>query len=87
MPGGFIAGIVAAILLATFFVTSADSASTVMGSMSQNGASTAKPWLSAAWGALTALVGLTLLLANEDALSNLQNVTIVAALPFSLSAL
>ena len=82
MPGGFVAGIVAAILLATFFITSADSASTVMGSMSQNGASTAKPWLSAAWGALTALVGLTLLLANEDALSNLQNVTIVAALPF-----
>ena len=82
MPGGFVAGIVAAVLLATFFVTSADSASTVMGSMSQNGASTAKPWLSAAWGALTALVGLTLLLANEDALSNLQNVTIVAALPF-----
>ena len=82
MPGGFVAGIVAAVLLATFFVTSADSASTVMGSMSQNGASTAKPWLSAAWGGLTALVGLTLLLANEDALSNLQNVTIVAALPF-----
>ena len=82
MPGGFVAGIVAAILLATFFVTSADSASTVMGSMSQNGAATAKPWLSAAWGGLTALVGLTLLLANEDALSNLQNVTIVAALPF-----
>ena len=82
LPGGFIAGIVAAILLATFFITSADSASTVMGSMSQSGATTAKPWLSAVWGVLTAAVGLTLLLSSEDSLSNLQNVTIVAALPF-----
>ncbi|WP_349018380.1 BCCT family transporter [Corynebacterium striatum] len=82
LPGGFIAGIIAAILLATFFITSADSASTVMGSMSQNGASNAKPWLSAAWGVATAAVGLTLLLADENSLSNLQNVTIVAALPF-----
>lgn len=82
LPGGFIAGIIAAILLATFFITSADSASTVMGSMSQNGASNAKPWLSAAWGVATAAVGLTLLLADEDSLSNLQSVTIVAALPF-----
>ncbi|KXU18530.1 glycine/betaine ABC transporter [Corynebacterium sp. HMSC06D04] len=82
LPGGFIAGIIAVILLATFFITSADSASTVMGSMSQNGASNAKPWLSAAWGVATAAVGLTLLLADEDSLSNLQNVTIVAALPF-----
>ena len=82
LPGGFVAGIVAALLLATFFITSADSASTVMGSMSQSGATTAKPWLSAAWGVLTAAVGLTLLLSSEDSLSNLQNVTIVAALPF-----
>lgn len=82
LPGGFIAGIVAALLLSTFFITSADSASTVMGSMSQSGATTAKPWLSATWGVLTAAVGLTLLLSSEDSLSNLQNVTIVAALPF-----
>lgn len=81
-PGGFAFGIVAMILLSTFFITSADSASTVMGSMSQNGSADAKPWLSAAWGVLTAVVGLTLLLTNEDALSNLQNVTIVAASPF-----
>ncbi|OFN42298.1 glycine/betaine ABC transporter [Corynebacterium sp. HMSC072G08] len=84
MPGGFIAGIVAVILLATFFITSADSASTVMGSMSQNGATDAKPWLSAAWGALTAAVGLTLLLSNPDSLSNLQSITIVVASPFLL---
>ena len=87
MPGGTIAGYVAMLLLATFFITSADSASTVMGSMSQNGLATAKPTLSAAWGALTALIGLMLLLSGESstdrsALSNLQNVTIIAASPF-----
>ena len=70
------------ILLATFFITSADSASTVMGSLSQNGATDAKRWLTAAWGVLTAAVGITLLLTDEDALNNLQNVTIVAAAPF-----
>ncbi|WP_300917893.1 BCCT family transporter [Corynebacterium stationis] len=81
-PLGSIAAIVGMILLATFFITSADSASTVMGSMSQNGRSDATPWLSAIWGVLTAAVGLVLLLTGEDALNNLQNVTIVAASPF-----
>ncbi|APT92956.1 glycine/betaine ABC transporter [Corynebacterium phocae] len=83
-PGGFVAGIIAVILLSTFFITSADSASTVMGSMSQNGAVNAKPWLSAIWGCLTAAVGLTLLLSGEDVLGNLQTVTIVVASPFLL---
>ncbi len=81
-PMGSIAAVVGMILLATFFITSADSASTVMGSMSQNGRSDATPWLSAIWGVLTAAVGLVLLLTGEDALNNLQNVTIVAASPF-----
>lgn len=83
LPGGAIVGIIAMILLATFFITSADSASTVMGTMSQFGRSDARPAVSAIWGLLTALIGLTLLIsAGEDALSNLQNVTIVAATPF-----
>lgn len=84
MPGGTIAGLVAMVLLGTFFITSADSASTVMGSMSQRGRATASPWLSALWGLLTAVIGLTLLLTGEDgaALHNLQSVTIIAASPF-----
>lgn len=82
LPLGAITSLVAMILLATFFITSADSASTVMGSLSQNGATDAKRWLTAAWGVLTAAVGITLLLTDEDALNNLQNVTIVAAAPF-----
>lgn len=82
LPLGAITSVIAMILLATFFITSADSASTVMGSMSQNGRADATPWLSAAWGVLTAAVGLVLLVTDEDSLNNLQNVTIVAASPF-----
>src|SRR5699024_2975766 len=81
-PMGSIAAVVGTILLATFFITSADSASTVMGSMSEDRRSDATPWLSAIWGVLTAAVGLVLLLAGEDALNSLQNVTIVTASPF-----
>ncbi|MCT1450189.1 BCCT family transporter [Corynebacterium sp. p3-SID1194] len=83
LPGGFLMGIVALILLSTFFITSADSASTVMGSLSQNGKTDAKPMLTGMWGLATAAVGLTLLIAGGDeALSSLQNVTIAAATPF-----
>ncbi len=83
LPGGFYFGIFAVILLGTFFITSADSASTVMGSISQGGRATATPWLSGMWGVLTAAIGLTLLISGGDtALSNIQNVTIVAATPF-----
>ncbi|MFP7366502.1 glycine betaine transporter BetP [Corynebacterium callunae] len=83
LPGGQVAGIVAMILLSTFFVTSADSASTVMGTMSQRGSLDANKWVTASWGLATAAIGLTLLLSGGDnALSNLQNVTIVAATPF-----
>nr|WP_316932488.1 BCCT family transporter [Corynebacterium poyangense] len=83
LPAGTIFGVVAMVLLATFFVTSADSASTVMGSLSQRGRQNATPWVSATWGIITALIGLTLLVSGGDeALSNLQNVTIIAASPF-----
>ena len=83
LPGGFFFGIIAVVLLSTFFITSADSASTVMASISQGGRSSASPWLAGIWGLLTASIGLTLLVSGGDgALSNIQSVTIVAATPF-----
>ena len=83
LPGGHLMGLFALILLATFFITSADSASTVMASMTQSGKSEAKPWLAAVWGLATAFIGLTLLISGgSDALNSLQSVTIVAATPF-----
>ena len=83
LPGGYVMGVFALILLGTFFITSADSASTVMASMTQSGKTEAKPWLAAMWGLATAFVGLTLLISGgSDALNSLQSVTIVAATPF-----
>jgi len=83
LPGGYFMGIFAVILLGTFFITSADSASTVMASLSQNGQTNAKPWLAALWGMATVAVGLTMLtMGGEDSLNALQNITIVAASPF-----
>lgn len=85
LPGGYIVGIIALLLLGMFFITSADSASTVMGSISQDGRVNATPWVSGLWGVVTALIGLTMLVSGGDtALSNIQNVTIVVASPFLL---
>ncbi|GAA3511885.1 BCCT family transporter [Corynebacterium pilbarense] len=83
LPGGYVVGVFALVLLGTFFITSADSASTVMASMTQSGKTEPKPWLAAMWGLATAFVGLTLLISGgSDALNSLQSVTIVAATPF-----
>lgn len=83
LPGGFFMGIFAVVLLGTFFITSADSASTVMASLSQDGQTSPKPLLSALWGIATAAVGLTMLTrGGADTLNALQSVTIVAASPF-----
>ena len=83
LPGGYIVGVFALLLLGTFFITSADAASTVMASMTQSGKTEPKPWLAAMWGLATAFVGLTLLISGgSDALNSLQSVTIVAATPF-----
>lgn len=83
LPGGYVWGILAVILLGTFFITSADSASTVMGSISQGGRTSATPWVSGLWGVMTAMIGLTMLISGGDgALNNIQHVTIVVASPF-----
>lgn len=83
LPLGTIASVIAMILLATFFITSADSASTVMGTMSQNGKLIADRKITVLWGLLTALIAVVLLLSGgDDALNSLQSVTIIAASPF-----
>ena len=85
LPAGTVMSVIAMLLLATFFITSADSASTVMGSMSQNGRLVANPLVTVLWGVLTAVIAIVLLTTGgEDALSNLQNLTIIAASPFVL---
>nr|WP_246395000.1 BCCT family transporter [Corynebacterium anserum] len=85
LPAGTVTSVLGMLLLATFFITSADSASTVMGSMSQNGVLVANRMVTVLWGVLTAVIAVVMLTTGgEDALSHLQNLTIIAASPFVL---
>ncbi|RAV31736.1 BCCT family transporter [Corynebacterium heidelbergense] len=85
LPAGNIMAVIAMMLLATFFITSADSASTVMGSMAQRGRLVASRRVTVLWGVLTGAIALVLLTTGkEDSLTSLQTVTIIAASPFVL---
>ncbi|AIT61614.1 BCCT family transporter [Corynebacterium doosanense] len=71
------------VVLAIFFITSADSASTVMGTMSSKGDPNPNKLVVVFWGLCMAGIAIVMLLAGgEDALSGLQNLTILIALPF-----
>jgi choline/carnitine/betaine transport len=80
--------VLAMVLVAIFFITGADSASIIMASLSSNGSSDPKRGLIIFWGLLTGAVAAVMMLAGGDkpseALSGLQRITIVAALPFVL---
>lgn len=84
LPLGMITSVIAMISIIIFFVTSADSASIVMGSMSQKGKPNPTRWVTILWGVLLGLVATSLLLAGgENALSGLQSIMVVSALPFA----
>jgi choline-glycine betaine transporter len=73
------------ILVAIFFVSGADAASIVMGSLSEGGALEPSRKTVVFWGVATGGVAAVMLLVGGDsALTGLQNITIVAALPFAL---
>jgi choline-glycine betaine transporter len=79
--------ILVVMLVAIFFVSGADAASIVMGTLSERGAIEPKKPLVIFWGVLTGAVAAVMLLAGgggADALQGLQNLTIVAALPFAV---
>ena len=87
LPFGVVTTFIAMISIIIFFVTSADSASIVMGSMSQRGKPNPTPWVTILWGVLLGLVAASLLLAGTDdgadPLSGLQSIMVVSALPFA----
>ena len=84
-PIATIASVLVMVLVAIFFVSGADAASIVMGSLSERG--TIKPSRGTVifWGiAMGAVAAVMLLVGGEDALTGLQTITIIAALPFLL---
>lgn len=84
-PAATLSSLVAIAVVGVFFVSGADAASIVMGSLSQYGTHRpAKPVI-AFWGALTGAVAVIMLLighGQDTALSGLQSLTIIVASPF-----
>ncbi|MDQ6524229.1 BCCT family transporter [Nocardioides sp. LHD-245] len=83
LPLATLASILVMLLVAIFFVSGADAASIVMGSLSERGTTEPRRAVVIFWGVATGAVAAVMLLAGgEDALTGLQTITIVAALPF-----
>lgn len=71
------------ILVAIFFVSGADAASIVMGSLSERGTIEPSRRTVVFWGVATgAVAAVMLLVGGSDALTGLQTITIIAAVPF-----
>jgi choline/carnitine/betaine transport len=84
-PLAIVASILVIVLVAIFFVSGADAASIVMGSLSERGTIEPSRPTVIFWGAATgAVAAVMLLVGGEDALTGLQTITILAALPFVL---
>ncbi len=83
LPLAQITAIVVMVLVAIFFVSGADAASIVMGTLSHRGSLRPSRKTVVFWGVATgAAAAIMLLIGGEDALTGLQQVTIIAALPF-----
>ncbi|MBD7985451.1 BCCT family transporter [Sporosarcina sp. Sa2YVA2] len=81
MPWSFFISLIAILLIASFFVTSADSATFVLGMQSTYGSLTPPNNVKIIWGIIQSAIALILLSVNG--LDALQNTIIIAALPFS----
>jgi choline-glycine betaine transporter len=83
LPDAVIKGVALAIfLIAIFFITGADSASIVMGMLSENGEEHPRRWLVVFWG--VAMGAVAALLLWQGGLQALQTLVIIVAGPFML---
>jgi choline/carnitine/betaine transport len=87
MPLGAVLSIIAMILVAIFFVSGADAASIVMGTLSQKGSIEPQRWIVVFWGVVMGAIAAIMLIIGAgkgDALTGIQNITIIMAAPFAL---
>jgi choline/carnitine/betaine transport len=87
MPLGAVLGVIAMLLVAIFFVSGADAASIVMGTLSQRGTIHPSRGVVVFWGSVMGAIAAIMLLVGGgqgDALSGIQNITIIMAAPFML---
>ncbi|MFI6349061.1 BCCT family transporter [Streptomyces sp. NPDC050560] len=86
-PLATVTSLLVMILVAIFFVSGADAASIVMGTLSQRGALEPGRFVVIFWGVVTGAVGAIMLLignGSDNALTGLQNLTILVAAPFTI---
>lgn len=81
LPLGIILSIIAILLVSTFFITSADSATFVLGMQSTNGSLHPSNTVKLTWGISQSLIAVILL--SAGGLDALQTALIIAAFPFS----
>jgi choline-glycine betaine transporter len=87
MPLGAVLGVIAMLLVAIFFVSGADAASIVMGTLSQKGTIHPTRNVVVFWGSVMGAIAAIMLLVGGgqgDALSGIQNITIIMAAPFTV---
>ncbi|WP_312716215.1 BCCT family transporter [Corynebacterium flavescens] len=85
LPFSSITNVIVLVAILIFFTTAADSATNVMGSMSQSARAVPSKPVTIIWGAALGLVALSLLLAGgQNALSGLQSIMVTCALPFAI---
>lgn len=85
LPGAHIMAPIVIVMLAVFFITTSDSASLVNSQLSQGGKPEPNKLITAFWAVCMAGIAVVMLLVGgEDALTGLQNLITVTALPFSV---
>ncbi|WP_141578977.1 BCCT family transporter [Actinomadura sp. WMMA1423] len=85
LPWVAVTGVVVMVLVAIFFVSGADAASIVMGTLSQRGSTSPSRWVVIFWGAMTGgVAAIMLVVGGDEALSGIQNITFIGALPFAI---
>ena len=84
LPGLGWLPVVSILVLAIFFITSADSASVVMGMLTSRGDQEPRRWIVVFWGlVMSGIAVVMLLLGDATALEGLQQLVIVTAVPFA----
>jgi choline/carnitine/betaine transport len=93
MPLGGVLSVVAMTLTAIFFVSGADAASVVTGTLSQHGTIQPARWVVVFWGVVMGAIAAIMLAigaaqagegAEDTALTGIQQITIISAAPFAL---
>jgi choline/carnitine/betaine transport len=87
LPLGGVLSVIAMLLVAIFFVSGADAASVVTGTLSQRGSIRPHRWVVVFWGVVMGCIAAIMLAVGagqDDALTGIQDITIISAAPFAI---